>query len=219
MFDTAVLQHPKDGFSQFETQAFLGPWKSVVAWGPQPTPEITRVQSLQANVGKMGQIFARDQHDLPETLAVDSPLLHKDQLFRDLLVRQTAASPARATLISWLLDLNAWGDATEQLKVSVKELLTLRRGWDGYDAEPIDPISAEYACAFIDVLGERSKDFEPFADPNGIVGLEAHKQDSAAYLSFPNDGLIAYMFRVGGAIHRGNRASVDTVKRVLNAVF
>jgi len=215
---TATLEYPKNGFFESGTQANPFIPRHAASVFDVPNAAITRAQSLQASVGKLSQLFALAETDLPLAIpAVDTSSVKWH--FRNYFTHATASSAARPALISWLLDLKAWGDETEQLKASVTDLLNLQRGWDGEDADPIDPRSAEHACAFIDALGERSKDFEPFPDPNGLVGLEAHKEGKAAYLSFFHDGLMAYVFRVGNAVHRGNKANPDVVKRVLNAVF
>lgn len=214
---SATLEYPKYRDSEPGTKAVPVAWEDSITALQMPRAAVTRAQSLQAHVGKLGQLFALIDPIASPKSAVEEFAVKPS--FREYPSQQTASSPARTALIAWLLDLRAWGVETEQLKASVRDLLNLKRGWDGEDAEPISPHSIEHACAFIDALGSRSKDFEPFPDPDGLVGLEAHKKDKVAYLSFYEDGLIAYVFRANEAVHRGNKSKPDAVIRVLNAVL
>lgn len=130
---------------------------------------MSRARDLQKNIENLSGLLTQEQTHFQATLneAVHIPKVR----FRESIPEQTVSTEPRRVFISWLLDLKAWGDETEQLKANVEDLLALKKGWDGEGAEPIHPLSVKSACDFIDRLGQRSREFEPFADPNGLVGL------------------------------------------------
>ena len=215
MLATATIDHPDNSFFlEPETRATGTAQEGILPLHDAPNAAVIRAKSLQANIQQLKKLLE------PEGAT-------KFTLWGDFFRRQLQKGPAPQTIlfaarpafISWLLDFKAWGVETENLKASVCDLLILEKGWNGDDAEAITIESVEHACAFIDALGPRARLFEPFPDPDGLVGLEARKHDKAAYLSFYKDGLIAYAFRAGDAIHRGNKATPNAVMRVLDAVF
>ena len=215
MLATATIDHPDNRFFlEPETRATATAQEGILPLHYAPNAAVIRAKSLQANLQQLKKLLE------PEGAT-------KFTLWGDFFRRrpqqgaaqETMSFAARPALISWLLDFKAWGVESENLKASVCELLMLEKGWNGDDAEAIAIESVEHACAFIDALGLRAKLFESFPDPDGLVGLEARKDDKAAYLSFYKNGLIAYAFRAGDAIHRGNKATPNVVMRVLDAVF
>lgn len=215
MLATATIDHPGNRFfPEPETLATASRQKDDLPIHDVPKAAVIRAKSLEANLTQFRKLMVPEEAT-QFTLSGD-PFKHHVQRSPG---QQTISSDARPALISWLLDFKAWGVESEHIKGSVRELLTLEKGWNGENAEPISLESAEHACAFIDALGPRSGLFEPFPDPDGLVGLEARKNDKAAYLSFYKDGLIAYAFRTGNAIHRGNKATPNVVMQVLDVVF
>ena len=97
----------------------------------------------------------------------------------------------------------------EDAKTALEELAHLKEGWDGHSAAPISLDSIEYAKQFIDRLNNRAAIFEPFPDPDGTVGLEAHMNDISVYLNFSATGTIAYVVKHADAVHRGHGVATN----------
>jgi hypothetical protein len=110
-------------------------------------------------------------------------------------------------------------DAICRIKFDLEEMSHLQANWDGYDADAISTEAVRFASEFIDILGTEALFFEPYADPDGSVGLEGHKDDRSIYLSFSPERKIAYVAKIGGAVHRGHSADVPTIKKLLDVLF
>lgn len=110
-------------------------------------------------------------------------------------------------------------DAIRRIKSDLEEMSHLQANWDGYDADAVSTEAVRFASEFIDIVGTEALFFEPYADPDGSVGLEGHKDDRSIYLSFSPERKIAYVAKIGGAVHRGHSADVPTIKKLLDVLF
>lgn len=99
------------------------------------------------------------------------------------------------------------------------ELEALPRNWDGQGAEPVSKEAITKAEAFLASLGQVASTFEPFADPDGSVGLEGHKNTKAAYMTISPNGEIAYVFRDGETVHRGKDVDAATMRNLINVLY
>lgn len=100
-----------------------------------------------------------------------------------------------------------------------EELKTLGPDWDGSGAEPVSRQALDHAMKFVESLGRLGSTFEPFAHPNGSVGLEARKPGKAAYLIVSAADSFAYVLRVGDTVHRGKDVEPSLMRRVLDLLY
>lgn len=96
------------------------------------------------------------------------------------------------------------------------ELGELQADWDSRGAEPISREAIRFAKIF--VLSVDSA-FEPFAHPNGSVGLEGHKGQKSAHLIVSPEGRFAYVLRADGGVHRGNNIDADLMRQILDVLY
>ncbi len=100
-----------------------------------------------------------------------------------------------------------------------QDLQALGPDWDGSGAEPVSHDALEHATKFLESSPMLSSAFEPFAHPNGSVGLEGHKLGKSAYLVVSPKDRFAYVLRVGETVHRGNDVAPSAMRRVLELLF
>lgn len=74
---------------------------------------------------------------------------------------------------------------------------TLKPGWDGHNAEPVNPRSLADARKFLGMRPTGVRLPHPQIDPEGVVGLFWRTGDGAAYIDFEGDGLLSYYARQG----------------------
>lgn len=99
------------------------------------------------------------------------------------------------------------------------ELLSLGPNWDSSGAVAVSSDAVRHAKLFLESLGTLGSTFEPFAHPDGSVGLEARKDASSAYLIASDDNRFAYVIRVGDAVHRGNAVTPSKMREILALVY
>jgi len=99
------------------------------------------------------------------------------------------------------------------------ELRALGADWDGKGAVAVSPSAIAHAKAFVNSLGVVGSTFEPFAHPNGSVGLEAQKPGKEAYLIVTPSGRFSYLVRLGDAVHRGKDVQAALMARVLALLY
>lgn len=111
-------------------------------------------------------------------------------------------------------------DSLAQHGATWHELEALGANWDGQGAEPVSRKAIEHAQAFLALLGPQGKAFEPFADPDGSVGLEARKGSGAvAYIVVSESGRFAYVLRKGARTHRGSEVEQADVLKILDLLY
>ena len=104
-------------------------------------------------------------------------------------------------------------DSKSELRNEIINLGVFLRGWDGGEAEPIAKDSIESALKFIEEDISQLP-FDAYPDPDGSVGLQADLADGRILLSFAEDGTVAYLIRIGNAVHRGRGANYETVNKL-----
>jgi len=128
--------------------------------------------------------------------------------FQDLTVSHGTTPATSLTLGSALIETDPW-----------QELESLDADWDGNGAAPVSRDAIEHALSFLESLPLVGQVFEPFAHPNGSVGLEAHNADKAAYLIVSPMNRFAYVLRMGETVHRGNDVDASVMRRVLELLY
>lgn len=117
----------------------------------------------------------------------------------------------------------------QNIRRELDELIALGPDWDGHGALQIVREASDYAFAFAQALPPEMKNVAPFAETDGSVGLEYHKDNKfSLYLSFSPQGEIAYVavFRDPDGseeVHRGHGIKASdkipvTIGRILDAV-
>jgi hypothetical protein len=96
------------------------------------------------------------------------------------------------------------------------ELETLPADWDANGAEPIARQTIQYAKDFALSIG---LSFDPFAHPNGSVGIENQGDDKSAHIVISPKNRFAYVLRVGKAVHRGNDVDADSLRKVIALLY
>ncbi len=132
----------------------------------------------------------------------------------------------RKKLQYWLIDSlqdyeQEWFDPLSPSKVleAIDEIRSLEANWDGQNAEPVSIMAIESAKKFLTQLGSAAVSFEPFADPEGGLGLESHKKEKSIYIIASPDSTYTYVLRDGRAIHRGSKVCLDTMRNVVSTLY
>lgn len=114
--------------------------------------------------------------------------------------------------------LAAWLE-TYKHAAALNELESLPTNWDGQGAERVSRHAIRNAKMLLASLEGAADTFEPFADPDGGVGLEGHKRDKSAYLVIAPDGAISYVVREGAKISRGADVDASTMRQLLEVLY
>jgi hypothetical protein len=114
--------------------------------------------------------------------------------------------------------LGAWLK-TYKHAAALSELESLPVDWDGQGAERVSRDAIRNAQLFLASLEGTADTFEPFADPDGSVGLEGHKGERSAYLVISPAGAISYVIREGDKVNRGADVDVSTMRRLLDVLY
>lgn len=88
-------------------------------------------------------------------------------------------------------------------------------GWDGQGA--IAPLAdaINHAKRFAARMNARGVTFEPFADPEGGIGLQADKGNDVSYLIVTAGDKFSYVIRKGDKVHRGDNIDSDTMLEIV----
>ena len=132
------------------------------------------------------------------------------------IVHGTTARTASSTSS---LPVHALGNLSAVESDPWQELRMLGHNWDGQGAEPVSRAALDHAKDFVASIAALGSVFEPFAHPNGSVGLEAHKADKSAFMIVSPKDRFAYVLRVGDTVHRGNDVEERVMRRVLELLF
>lgn len=98
----------------------------------------------------------------------------------------------------------------ETFRRELDEIGALGSDWDGHDAAQISGNACRHALEFFEALPADLRQFEPYPEPDGSVGLEYHRDNTfSLYLSFSPEGELSYVavFRDpkgGEEVHRGS---------------
>lgn len=106
-----------------------------------------------------------------------------------------------------------------EISEAIAEIKTFRANWDGQNAEPVSVEAIESAEQLLTQLENSAEFFEPFADPEGGLGLEASKGEKSIYIIANPYNLYTYVLRCGETVHRGSKVSLSNMLMVLNALF
>lgn len=99
------------------------------------------------------------------------------------------------------------------------ELSELPDNWDGSGASAVMPEAIRHAKRFLISLNRAYDQFEPFAHPNGSVGLEAHKQGRSAYLVVSSEDTYTYVIKSGATVHRGTGVKAADMQVLLEMLY
>ncbi|MGH8470763.1 MAG: hypothetical protein ACREVY_17920 [Gammaproteobacteria bacterium] len=105
------------------------------------------------------------------------------------------------------------------VKDEIEAFSTLVPDWDGHGAKPVSRQAIAHAVRFVQSVPQYTSNFEPFPDPNGNVGIEAHIRDKTLYLNFASSGEIAYLLKAGRQIHRGRGVDPDKIRALLGMLL
>jgi len=128
--------------------------------------------------------------------------------FQGTVISHGVTPATTPPILSWIEEQDDW-----------MELAALGADWDGRGAVAVSPSAISHAKLFLNSLGPLSASFEPFAHPNGSVGLEAQKSGKAAYLIVTPSGRYSYVIRLGETIHRGKDVEAPLMARVLALLY
>lgn len=115
-------------------------------------------------------------------------------------------------------DKNGERLSNEQLD-AFQEIAALPANWDGQGAECVSANAIASARAFLGAIGGNADSFEPFADPDGSVGLEGHRSNRSAYIVIAHSGTCSYVIRNDSRVHRGNDVDAETMRRLLDLLY
>jgi len=129
-------------------------------------------------------------------------------------------------LQNWLIESlrcyeQKWLDPILPLKVveALDEIGSLEANWDSQNAEPVSNLAIESAKKLLTHLGSEAINYEPFADPEGGLGLESHKEGKSIYIIATSDNTFTYVLRDGKTIHRGSNVSLETMRHVVSTLY
>ena len=88
------------------------------------------------------------------------------------------------------------------------------RGWDGYDSEPVDPLSVNEASRFLLALPANTPAPQVSVDPDGEVSMDWEgTPDTLFSVSIRGDGRLSYAGRFGIRRARGTEYLTDEIPR------
>jgi hypothetical protein len=105
------------------------------------------------------------------------------------------------------------------LLVAIDEIRSLGHKWDGRSALPVSHQAIASAQRLLVRFGTNAEMFEPFADPSGSLGLEAHGASKSLYILATPSGHFTYVFRDGETTHRGSKVDLESMSRISSGLF
>ncbi|MBF8254725.1 MAG: hypothetical protein HW373_1420 [Deltaproteobacteria bacterium] len=185
----------------------------------------------EISTGAASQSFSALQNVLEAALLsatlVAQPVTHRDQprdsLFPAFWNQQpnVGEESFHAVPIEQLTQsdqLAAWF-GTYKHAAALKELQSLPANWDGQGAERVSQEAIRNAKLFLASLERTADTFEPFADPDGSIGLEGHKGERSAYVVISPEGAISYVVREGDKVNRGADIDANTMRLLLEVLY
>jgi hypothetical protein len=117
------------------------------------------------------------------------------------------------------VDPDAGSFPAARLVTEIESLSQLSQDWDTRGARAVDSMASANAESFAWQLGSTARFFEPFADPDGSVGIEGHSGTTEIYLNFAPGGEIAYVVKTASGVHRGYGADIGFIRRLFDVVL
>lgn len=94
-----------------------------------------------------------------------------------------------------------------QIGLEMEKLLTLRRGWNSYDASPIMPSAVNSALGLLIRVGWKGPLPSVSPTPFGGVQLEWGTDDQAVELEFLPSGAVSILLDIDGQVHEYSEVS------------
>lgn len=222
-------------------------WRSTTAAKESPPREATK-EGLQRDMYRAYRVYRElvTRHTVADAARTSEPMTLPHH-FAPLGIASTSGDGseifdgnvvrldvAREKLSTWLFDTLrnfeeapsdtcAPGEDSEGLSKdqheTFEEITGLQANWDGQGAARVSPDAIAAAKAFLGSIGAGAASFEPFADPDGSVGLEGHRKDRSAYVVISHSGTCSYVIRDDSRVHRGNNVDVETMRRLLDLLY
>jgi hypothetical protein len=178
----------------------------------------------RANLSNVGSVqLSKGQHyTISLDLTAEDPVYYaawiglkeiKPLLF-DLKINEWLLRVANNFALS---DPSNYSSIVGTLENHIQEFSRLKSNWDGYGAEPIQSESIRHAVEFLKANADLGLSYEPYPDPDGSVGLEGQKGPNVLYLNFAPSGEIAYLLKIGSAVHRGHGADAHAIRKISDA--
>ena len=160
-----------------------------------------------------------------DTTAFETMLRSIESAFQEQELTEAPFELVHDKLTTWLIGAlrdyeTRWQDALpSNLTEAINDIKALGYHWDGRAALPVSPQAIATAQTLLAQFGANAKMFEPFADPDGSLGLEAHKGQKSLYVVASPEGTFAYVLRDGQTVHRGSKVDLENMRRISSALF
>ena len=140
------------------------------------------------------------------------PKVAKFELVHDMLTNWLVGS-FREYEARWL------GQLPSGLVEAIEDIKALGAKWDGRSAAPVSSHAIDAARKLLLQVKDHAEAFEPFADPEGSLGLEAHHDSKSLYILSTPRGDFTYVLRDGETVHRGSKVDLNDMSRIISAFF